>query len=65
MRSTTAVTFSVSSVYSSGIFASTYPLIQGEGYIYVPGVLVSTYQSATGWSTYSSLFRAIEGNDYE
>ena len=64
-RSTTVITFSSSSVYSSGIFYASCPMVQGEGYIYVPSSLVSTYQGTTGWSTYSSFFRAIEGSDYD
>lgn len=33
--------------------------------IYVPQALISEYQNATNWSTYSSLFNAIEGSIYE
>ena len=32
----------------------------GTGYIYVPSALVSQYQAATNWSTYSARFRALE-----
>ena len=36
------------------------PIASGTGYIYVPQALLSEYQSATNWSTYSAQFRAIE-----
>ena len=32
----------------------------GTGYIYVPRSLVSSYKTATNWSTYANQFRAIE-----
>ena len=32
----------------------------GEGYIYVPEELVSSYQTAEGWSDYASQIRSIE-----
>lgn len=35
------------------------PIASGTGYIYVPSNLVSTYKSATGWSTYANQIRAI------
>lgn len=35
-------------------------IASGTGYIYVPRALLSEYQSATNWSTYSAQFRAIE-----
>ena len=36
------------------------PIALGKGYIYVPSSLLSGYKTATGWSTYSAQFRAIE-----
>lgn len=36
------------------------PIGSGTGYIYVPQALLSEYQSATNWSTFSAQFRAIE-----
>ena len=36
------------------------PIKFGTGYIYVPSSLVSSYKSATNWSTYASQFRALE-----
>lgn len=35
-------------------------IASGTGYIYVPSSLVSSYQAASNWSTYSSQIRAIE-----
>lgn len=32
----------------------------GTGYIYVPSALIDTYKTASGWSTFSARFRAIE-----
>lgn len=40
-------------------FSST-SISSSEGYIYVPSALVSTYKSATNWSTYATRFRALE-----
>lgn len=36
------------------------PITSGDGYIYVPSALLSSYKSATRWSTYASQIRAIE-----
>ena len=65
LRNTSVVTFSQSSVYSSGLFAGTSPIGKGTGKIYVPSNLVDTYKTTNGWSTYASCFTAIEGSDYE
>lgn len=35
-------------------------LANGEGYIYVPRSLVSSYQNATNWGYYGSRFRPLE-----
>ena len=35
------------------------PIGKGTGYIYVPGSLVTSYTSATNWSTYAEQFRGI------
>ena len=48
LRKTTLVTFSSSSVYSSGIFASSSPIGKGTGKIYVPEALITAYQAAAG-----------------
>ena len=65
LRKTTLVTFSSSSVYSSGIFSSSSPIGKGTGKIYVPEALVESYKTAAGWSTYAACFTAIEGSEYE
>ena len=36
------------------------PIASGNGFIYVPKSLESTYKSASNWSTYSTQIRAIE-----
>ena len=36
------------------------PIESGTGYIYVPSDMVSSYKSATNWSTYADQIRAIE-----
>lgn len=35
-------------------------IASGTGYIYVPRALLSSYQTATNWSTYAAQFRALE-----
>lgn len=55
IRKTDAVTALSSSSEFSGE-----PIANGTGYIYVPRAMVSTYQAATNWSTYSAQFRALE-----
>ena len=65
LRNEALVTFSSSSVYSSGIFAAASPIGMGTGKIYVPEVLIPVYQSAAGWSAYAACFTAIEGSEYE
>lgn len=62
MRASTIVTFTGS---VSNIFTSSSPLGKGEGSIYVPQSLLSSYQSANVWSAYSAMFRAIEGSEYQ
>ena len=52
-------TTSVVTLKNSNALYST-KIESGSGYIYVPRALLSSYQSATNWSTYSSRFRAIE-----
>jgi len=44
---------------STGAFNGT-KIKNGSGYIYVPRSLLSSYKSATNWSTFSSQFRALE-----
>ena len=36
------------------------PIGTGEGYIYVPADLISTYENATNWAVFAGKFRAIE-----
>ena len=36
------------------------PIINGDGYIYVPASIVDSYKSATNWSTFAAQIRAIE-----
>lgn len=45
--------------FATGLLDDT-PIASGTGYIYVPSSLVSSYNAATGWSTYASQIRAIE-----
>lgn len=54
LRSTTMCTLT-----NTSAFLST-PIKSGDGYIYVPSVLVDTYKTATNWSSYASKIRAIE-----
>lgn len=54
LRSETMATLGGTSVFTDT------PIASGTGYIYVPSALVSSYQSATNWSTYSARFRALE-----
>lgn len=41
-------------------FLSRTPIEDGQGYIYVPAGLLSTYQTAAYWSSYAAQFRALE-----
>lgn len=36
------------------------PIKNGTGYIYVPKALLSSYKTATNWSTHANQFRALE-----
>lgn len=55
LRGSSVVTLSSTSVFSMSGIATT-----GKGYIYVPAALLSSYQTASNWSTYAANFRAIE-----
>lgn len=44
----------------SNMFASSCPIAQGTGHIYVPRALVDSYKTANYWSTYAGQIRAIE-----
>ena len=44
---------------TTNVFKNT-PIESGTGYIYVPSDMVSSYKSATNWSTYADQIRAIE-----
>lgn len=44
---------------TTNVFKNT-PIASGTGYIYVPSDMVSSYKSATNWSTYADQIRAIE-----
>ena len=53
---------------TSGVFSSTpytgySAYFSGTPYIYVPGYLLSSYQTATNWTYFSSYFSAIPGTD--
>lgn len=50
---------SVYSLANSSVFLGT-SLKTGNGYIYVPSSLITNYQTAYGWSYFSSKFSAIE-----
>lgn len=50
---------SVCTLKNTNAFTST-KIASGTGYIYVPSDLLSTYQAATNWATYSAQFRALE-----
>lgn len=39
--------------------------IDGNSKVYVPQALISSYQSASGWSSKGNIFYALEGSDYE
>ena len=54
LRSTTMVSLSSINALSNTKIAS------GEGFIYVPESLITTYQSDVIWNTYSERFRAVE-----
>ena len=41
-------------------FSSASPLVNGNGYVYVPSALKSTYEGASNWSTLVGQFRALE-----
>lgn len=67
LRKTTVATLSNVNAFTNTPFrgyGGTY-----SGHIYVPQSLISSYQTATNWSTlyasYSDLFQPIEGSDYE
>lgn len=36
------------------------PIINGDGYIYVPTSMIDSYKSATNWATFGAQIRAIE-----
>jgi hypothetical protein len=55
LRGSSVVTLSSTNVFSMSGIATT-----GKGYIYVPAALLSSYQTASNWSTYAANFRAIE-----
>lgn len=43
----------------SNVFTET-PIINGEGYIYVPSSLATSYKTASYWSAYADKIRSIE-----
>lgn len=57
-------TGAVCSLSSGSYIDSSSPIKKGSGYVYVPRALISTYQTATNWSTIytanPNVFRAIE-----
>ena len=56
LRSTSVVTASASNAIAA---------INANTTVYVPSNLVSSYQSATGWSAIGCMFTALEGSIYE
>ena len=54
LRNSTVVTMMDSSALTNS------PIATGAGYIYVPRVLVDSYEAAANWSTYAAQFRALE-----
>jgi hypothetical protein len=48
----------VSVLQNTNAFAST-PIASGTGYIYVPDDLVSSFQTASNWSTYASQIKGV------
>ena len=51
-------TSKVCTLYNANAFTST-PIASGTGYIYVPDSLVSSYKSATNWSTYANQIKGL------
>ena len=49
---------SVATLANTDAFSNT-PIASGSGYIYVPDSLVSSYQSASSWSTYSAQIKSV------
>lgn len=49
----------VPTLNSTGAFEGT-PLINGDGYIYVPSSMIDSYSAANNWSVLSAQLRAIE-----
>lgn len=49
---------SVATLVATDAFSNT-PIANGSGYIYVPDDLVSNYQSASNWSTYSAQIKSV------
>ena len=54
---------SVCSMPYSNVFTST-PIASGTGYVYVPSLLVASYQAATNWSYFSAQISAIEDSEF-
>jgi hypothetical protein len=59
LRSTTMCVLSTPHTAPYNTFGGT-PILNGEGYIYVPKALVASYKAATNWSALADKFRAIE-----
>lgn len=49
----------VPNLTNSNIFGKT-PIASGTGYIYVPKALIESYKTATNWSIFADVFRALE-----
>lgn len=45
--------------YGTSLLDNT-PISNKAGYIYVPSILIDSYKTADGWSTYATQFRALE-----
>lgn len=49
---------------STNGFSNT-PIANGNGWIYVPEVLLENYKTATNWITYADQIKPIEGSEFE
>jgi hypothetical protein len=49
---------SVCSIANVNVFQNT-PIASGTGYVYVPDNLVSSYKTATNWSTYANQIKGL------
>ena len=62
LRNTDSVVVPYNTSYG---FSTQSPIYLGTGHIYVPQSILSSYQSDSYWSQYSSVLAALEGTEYE